>query len=167
MYDFFHTYFLLATSKLLSTLLAICKHQVITFVLFIILFLLLNDGSGYGYELNLIHVLLKGFFKHKMTFIQYLFFLWKDGKFPHDVADMTGLRWLRLNKTGLDSIPPEIYKLKKLVIISLLTFSRFSSVHLVHYLQIGWIFVLYNSILLKFNPNGKYYLKSKVVGQIA
>lgn len=40
----------------------ICKHQVITFVLVIILFLLLNDGSGYGYELNLIHVLLKGFF---------------------------------------------------------------------------------------------------------
>ncbi|XP_022317949.2 protein flightless-1 homolog isoform X3 [Crassostrea virginica] len=38
----------------------------------------------------------------------------KDGKFPHDVADMTGLRWLRLNKTGLENIPPEIYKLKKL-----------------------------------------------------
>lgn len=28
---------------------------------------------------------------------------------------MTGLRWLRLNKTGLENIPPEIYKLKKLV----------------------------------------------------
>ncbi|XP_071129219.1 protein flightless-1 homolog isoform X5 [Mytilus edulis] len=38
----------------------------------------------------------------------------QDDKFPVEIADMSGLRWLRLNKTNLDKMPEEIYKLKKL-----------------------------------------------------
>ncbi|CAH1794524.1 unnamed protein product [Owenia fusiformis] len=42
-----------------------------------------------------------------------------DGKFPENVAGMSGLRWLRLNKTGLSEIPKEISQLRKLEHLSL------------------------------------------------
>jgi len=42
-----------------------------------------------------------------------------DGNFPYHVTDMVGLRWLRLNKTGLDIIPFELSNLKKLESLSL------------------------------------------------
>jgi len=42
-----------------------------------------------------------------------------DGSFPYHVTDMVGLRWLRLNKTGLDIIPFELSNLKKLESLSL------------------------------------------------
>jgi len=42
-----------------------------------------------------------------------------DGKFPYHVTDMVGLRWLRLNNTGLDAIPFELSNLKKLEALSL------------------------------------------------
>ena len=36
-------------------------------------------------------------------------------KFPEDVSVMSGLRWLRLNRTGLEMVPYEVSKLTKLV----------------------------------------------------
>jgi len=39
----------------------------------------------------------------------------QDGNFPKHVADMTGLRWLKLNKTGLTVLPEVMAALKKLV----------------------------------------------------
>jgi len=42
-----------------------------------------------------------------------------DGNFPYHVSAMIGLRWLRLNKTGLDIIPFELSNLKKLESLSL------------------------------------------------
>ena len=41
--------------------------------------------------------------------------VFQDGKFPADVADMSGLRWLRLNKTNLNKLPSELGQLEKLV----------------------------------------------------
>ena len=35
--------------------------------------------------------------------------------FPKRVADMPNLRWLKLNKTGLESLPDELSHLMKLV----------------------------------------------------
>lgn len=43
----------------------------------------------------------------------------RDGNFPYHVSDMVGLRWLRLNKTGLGIIPFELSNLKKLESLSL------------------------------------------------
>ena len=39
----------------------------------------------------------------------------QDGKFPNALADMVGLRWLRLNRTGLEVLPSNVAKLNKLV----------------------------------------------------
>ena len=36
-------------------------------------------------------------------------------KFPEDVSAMSGMRWLRLNRTGLEMVPYEVSKLTKLV----------------------------------------------------
>ncbi|KAG1675355.1 Protein flightless-1 [Nymphon striatum] len=44
----------------------------------------------------------------------------QDDAFPNSVAVMTGLRWLKLNKTNLDWIPEELYNLQKLEDLSLL-----------------------------------------------
>ncbi|XP_071963998.1 protein flightless-1 homolog [Antedon mediterranea] len=38
----------------------------------------------------------------------------KDDEFPKHVADMSGLRWLRINKTNLDMLPDELSHLSKL-----------------------------------------------------
>ncbi|KAI0215973.1 Flightless-1-like protein [Lamellibrachia satsuma] len=43
----------------------------------------------------------------------------KDDKFPHYVADMAGLRWIRLNHTGIDNVPQELARLEKLEHLSL------------------------------------------------
>jgi Leucine-rich repeat (LRR) protein len=42
-----------------------------------------------------------------------------DGRFPYHVTDMVGLRWLRLNRTGIDSVPFELSNLKKLESLTL------------------------------------------------
>ncbi|KAL4240866.1 hypothetical protein ACF0H5_001651 [Mactra antiquata] len=41
-------------------------------------------------------------------------------EFPKQVSDMTGLRWLKLNKTGLKEMPKEMANLKKLEHLSLI-----------------------------------------------
>ncbi|XP_064595508.1 protein flightless-1 homolog isoform X2 [Liolophura sinensis] len=41
------------------------------------------------------------------------------GKFPQNVASMTGLRWLRLNNTDLEQMPKELANLKKLEHLSI------------------------------------------------
>lgn len=38
--------------------------------------------------------------------------------FPDHVADMSSLRWLRLNKTSLEMLPDELSQLSKLVGLS-------------------------------------------------
>jgi len=43
--------------------------------------------------------------------------LFQDGKFPTSVKHMTGVQWLKLDKTNLSSIPEEMGKLLKLVLI--------------------------------------------------
>ena len=45
----------------------------------------------------------------------YLSFVFKDGQFPNDVMKMKDLRWLRLNRTKLDTLPYELGNLKKIV----------------------------------------------------
>ena len=35
--------------------------------------------------------------------------------FPEHVADMSSLRWLRINKTGMEMLPDELSQLNKLV----------------------------------------------------
>lgn len=42
-------------------------------------------------------------------------FLLQDGKFPDAVRLMTGVQWLKLDKTNLMEIPEELGKLLKLV----------------------------------------------------
>jgi hypothetical protein len=39
----------------------------------------------------------------------------QDGKFPDAVRLMTGIQWLKLDKTNLTQIPEELGKLLKLV----------------------------------------------------
>lgn len=41
--------------------------------------------------------------------------LFQGYKFPENVADMTGLRWLRLSESKLMHLPEELGNLKKLV----------------------------------------------------
>ena len=41
--------------------------------------------------------------------------LWQEDYFPKAVSEMTGLRWLKLNKTNIDWIPDELGNLQKLV----------------------------------------------------
>lgn len=43
----------------------------------------------------------------------------QEDYFPKAVAEMTGLRWLRLNRTNIDWIPDELLSLKKLETLSL------------------------------------------------
>ncbi|XP_013412224.1 protein flightless-1 homolog isoform X3 [Lingula anatina] len=43
----------------------------------------------------------------------------QEGKFPKDVADMIGLRWLYVNDSNLDKLPDELSNLNKLEHISL------------------------------------------------
>ncbi|XP_077526880.1 FLII actin remodeling protein isoform X2 [Haemaphysalis longicornis] len=43
----------------------------------------------------------------------------QEDYFPKAVAEMTGLRWLRLNRTNIDWIPDELQSLKKLETLSL------------------------------------------------
>lgn len=42
-------------------------------------------------------------------------FLFQDGRFPDAVRLMTGVQWLKLDKTNLTEIPEELGKLLKLV----------------------------------------------------
>jgi len=39
----------------------------------------------------------------------------QDGKFPESMRLMTGIQWLKLDKTNLTEIPEEMGKLLKLV----------------------------------------------------
>ena len=41
--------------------------------------------------------------------------IFQQDHFPYHVSEMIGLRWLRLNQAGLDSVPYELSKLQKLV----------------------------------------------------
>ncbi|XP_014670701.1 PREDICTED: protein flightless-1-like [Priapulus caudatus] len=43
----------------------------------------------------------------------------KDGKFPSNITDLSSLRWLRINKTNLDSVPYQLRNLSKLEHLSL------------------------------------------------
>jgi hypothetical protein len=45
----------------------------------------------------------------------FLFFFVQDGRFPDAVRLMTGVQWLKLDKTNLTQIPEELGKLLKLV----------------------------------------------------
>ncbi|XP_052818035.1 protein flightless-1 homolog [Mya arenaria] len=44
----------------------------------------------------------------------------QESKFPKHIADMTGLRWLKLNRTGLTEMPKEMGNLTKLEHLSLI-----------------------------------------------
>jgi hypothetical protein len=46
----------------------------------------------------------------------------QDGKFPNTIRLMTGVQWLKLDKTHLNEIPEEMGKLLKLVILIGLNF---------------------------------------------
>lgn len=39
----------------------------------------------------------------------------QDGQFPEGISEMVGLRWLKLDDTGLTEAPEELGKLQKLV----------------------------------------------------
>ena len=43
----------------------------------------------------------------------------KDGEFPEGISEMVGLRWLKLDRTGLKEAPEELGKLQKLVSVTL------------------------------------------------
>ena len=42
-------------------------------------------------------------------------FCQQNGNFPETIGDMVGLRWLKLDQTGLTEAPEELGKLQKLV----------------------------------------------------
>ena len=39
----------------------------------------------------------------------------QNGEFPEAISEMVGLRWLKLDRTGLTEAPEELGKLQKLV----------------------------------------------------
>ncbi|XP_064640268.1 protein flightless-1 homolog isoform X2 [Lineus longissimus] len=52
----------------------------------------------------------------------------KDDNFPSHVSDMTGLRWIRLNRVGLSQLPDELGNLQKLEHISM-TYNNLNNIH--------------------------------------
>ncbi|ELU16604.1 hypothetical protein CAPTEDRAFT_151582 [Capitella teleta] len=43
----------------------------------------------------------------------------QESRFPYHVSDMVGLRWIRLNRTGIETVPYELSNLKKLEHLSM------------------------------------------------